>query len=437
MDFNIPIELEIRLKINDFDDKDIGDKIFKPKHVDEKLGDKIYLTDKYELLPENLEKAGFKNDEGEHRSLLSSKTKMRNFLVSMQTGDRDAKGARYAKESIKEQDKKIEENKKKMEEADEDKKAELESIEETLTNEKERLEKKRDEFENKSPENKTASEIIKTNLNFVLKAFFKKKTNIKISPNNFIIYSSGIGEGTLENKERSDKSSKKSDLIKKFTTFNIKIFEEKDKVGRLDLAKVGCKERAERIEKDVFELLGISVDLFKNSTVYNPVNIFNKLREDSTKKDANRDARVRIFETEMREKKANKEARKIVRDKLKKEKRKKRERRNNGTIDDDDVDDVDDVDDGNSDSDDSDDDDVYDRPDRDKKINKLLNKEKKKEKKDRKEKEKKEKKEKKEENDEKRGDDPQKGGYKYSKTKSRKTRRKRTAINRRKTRRKY
>ena len=109
MDYNIPIELEIRLKINDFDDKDIGDKIFKPKHVDEKLGDKIYLTDKYELLPENLEKAGFKNDEGEHRSLLSSKTKMRQFLVSMQTGDRDAKGARYAKESIKEQDKKIEE----------------------------------------------------------------------------------------------------------------------------------------------------------------------------------------------------------------------------------------------------------------------------------------------------------------------------------------
>jgi len=437
MDYNIPIELEIRLKINDFDDKDIGDKIFKPKHVDEKLGDKIYLTDKYELLPENLEKAGFKNDEGEHRSLLSSKTKMRNFLVSMQTGDRDAKGARYAKESIKEQDKKIEENKKKMEEADEDKKAELESIEKALKAEKKRLEKKRDEFENKSPENKTASEIIKTNLNFVLKAFFKKKTNIKISPNNFIIYSSGIGEGTLENKERSDKSSKKSDLIKKFTTFNIKIFEEKDKVGRLDLAKVGCKERAERIEKDVFELLGISVDLFKNSTVYNPVNIFNKLREDSTKKDANRDARVRIFETEMREKKANKEARKIVRDKLKKEKRKKRERRNNGTIDDDDVDDVDDVDDGNSDSDDSDDDDVYDRPDRDKKINKLLNKEKKKEKKDRKEKKEKKEKEKKEENDEKRGDDPQKGGYKYSKTKSRKTRRKRTAINRRKTRRKY
>ena len=428
MDYNIPIELEIRLKINDFDDKDIGDKIFKPKHVDEKLGDKIYLTDKYELLPENLEKAGFKNDEGEHRSLLSSKTKMRQFLVSMQTGDRDAKGARYAKESIKEQDKKIEENKKKIEEADEDKKAELKKIEKTLTNEKERLEKKRDDFENKSPDNKTASEIIKTNLNFVLKAFFKKKTNIKISPNNFIIYSSGIGEGKLENKERSDKSSKKNDLTKKITTFNIKIFEEKDKVGRLDLAKVGCKERAERIEKDVFELLGISVDLFKNSTVYNPVNIFNKLREDSTKKDANRDERVRIFETEMREKKANKEARKIVRDKLKKEKRKKRERRNNGTIDDDA-----DGDDGNSDSDDSDDDDVYDSDDRDKKINKLLNKEKKKEKKEKKDRKEKKRKE----NDEKRGDDPQKGGYKYSKTKSRKTRRKRTAINRRKTRRKY
>ena len=437
MDYNIPIELEIRLKINDFDDKDIGDKIFKPKHVDEKLGDKIYLTDKYELLPENLEKAGFKNDEGEHRSLLSSKTKMRNFLVSMQTGDRDAKGARYAKESIKEQDKKIEENKKKMEEADEDKKAELKKIEKTLTNEKERLEEKRDEFENKSPDNKTASEIIKTNLNFVLKAFFKKKTNIKISPNNFIIYSSGIGEGTLENKERSDKSSKKSDLIKKFTTFNIKIFEEKDKVGRLDLAKVGCKERAERIEKDVFELLGISVDLFKNSTVYNPVNIFNKLREDSTKKDANRDARARAFETAEREKRELREDKRRGKKRAKEGRAKDRKMRDkkNGTIDDD----------GNSDSDDSDDDGVYDRPDRDKKINKLLNKEKKKERKERKEREKREKREKQPDDkqpddkqpDDKQPDDPQKGGYKYSKMKSRKTRRKRTAINRRKTRRKY
>ena len=74
MDYKIPIELEIKLKINDFNKSDIGDKIFKPSHIDEKLGDKLYFTDNYELSPENLDKAGFKNDEEEHRTVLSNKS---------------------------------------------------------------------------------------------------------------------------------------------------------------------------------------------------------------------------------------------------------------------------------------------------------------------------------------------------------------------------
>ena len=436
MDYNIPIELEIRLKINDFSDKDIGDKIFKPKHVDEKLGDKIYLTDKYELLPENLEKAGFKNDQDEHRSLLSSKTKMRQFLVSMQNDDRDAKGARYAKESIEELKKKIAEN-----------------DNEELNNDLEELKKKKKNFIKKIGDNKPTNEIIKTNLKFVLKAFFKKNSNIKISPNNFVIYSSGIGEGVLEDKKDSSQSTK-NDLINKTTTFNIKIIDGKDKVSRLDLAKVGCKERAERIEKDVFELLGISVDLFQNSTAYNPVNIFNKLREDSTKKDAKKDERVRAIEVELRERRANKEAKKIVRDKLKKEKIKLKTRKKDGTIDDDD---------GNSDSDDSDDDyddDANNDPDREKKLNIMLKnekrrvkekkeneKEKKKEnekekkKKNKKENEKEKKKKNKKENEKEKKmeqkDGNQVGGYKYKTVKSRETRRKISHHNNKKTRRKY
>ena len=162
-----------------------------------------------------------------------------------------------------------------------------------------------------SPDDKPRSEIIETNLKFILKTFFANKTNIKISPNDFMIYSSGIGEGKLQDAKDTDKKgSKKSQLIKLTTTFNIKIFEKKDKVGVLDMAKVGCKERAERIEKDVFELLGISVDLFQNSNVYNPVNILNKLRENSSKKDAIREERIRVEKERELEKRERREERK-------------------------------------------------------------------------------------------------------------------------------
>lgn len=390
MDYKIPIELEIKLKINDFNKSDIGDKIFKPSHVDEKLGDKLYFTDNYELSPENLDKAGFKNDEEEHRSVLSNKSKMRQFLVAMQKGDQSAKALRYAEQNLKD--------------ANEKNKADLE--------------KKLEEAKARaSGSSEDKNKIKEANLKFVLKTFFKKNTNIKISPNNFIIYSSGIGEGKLEPaKDTSKKRSSKTELIKKTTTFNIKIFDKKDKVSRLDLAKVGCKERAERIEKDVFELLGISVDLFQNSNVYNPLNIYNKLREDSSNKDAMKDERDRVVLEREREKREEKDAKKRAKKKLKEERDNRRDRQEKETVDyeEDEVE---------EDSDDEDDDDL-DNPES---LSKALRR-------DLKERRKKDRKEKKE-----RKEKEQEGGYKYrgkSGHKGRKTRRK-TPKSKRKTRRKY
>ena len=390
MDYKIPIELEIKLNINDFNKSDIGDKIFKPSHVDEKLGDKLYFTDNYELSPENLDKAGFKNDEEEHRTVLSNKSKMRQFLVAMQKGDQNAKALRYAEQNLKD------------------------------ANEKNRadLEKKLEEAKAKaSGSSEDKNKIKEANLKFVLKTFFKKNTNIKISPNNFIIYSSGIGEGKLEPaKDTSKKRSSKTELIKKTTTFNIKIFDKKDKVSRLDLAKVGCKERAERIEKDVFELLGISVDLFQNSNAYNPLNIYNKLREDSSKKDAMKDERYRVALEREREKRQEKDAKKQAKKELKEERDNTRDRQEKGTVDyeEDEVE---------EDSDDEDDDDL-DNPE-------ALSKALRRDLKERRRKDRKEKKERKEKE--------QEGGYKYrgkSGHKGRKTRRK-TPKSKRKTRRKY
>lgn len=376
MEFKIPKELEIKLTINGFDDSDIGDKIFKPKHVDEKLGDKLYFTDNYELSAENLnkvdlkaDKVDFKNDVDKHRYILSSKSKMRDFMVKMQTGDRGAKGTRYAEQSVKEAQKKLDEAKEKQTKVEEEEITTMEEKLKTAKEEKEKLEKVEERREKEkeiakleeeleaakegndklkgleltlteaketkqkgeavSPDDKLKIEIIKTNLKFILKTFFANKTNIKISPNDFIIYSSGIGKGEIQDaKDTEKKDSKKSQLIKQTTTFNIKIFEKKDKVGVLDMAKVECKERAERIEKDVFELLGISVDLFHNSNVYNPVNILNKLRENSSKKDAIREELIRVEKERELEKREEKSVRKQAKLEAKEE-RKRRAREKN------------------------------------------------------------------------------------------------------------
>ena len=466
MEFKIPKELEIKLTINGFDDSDIGDKIFKPKHVDEKLGDKLYFTDNYELSAENLnkvdlkaDKVDFKNDVDKHRYILSSKSKMREFIVKMQTGDRGAKGARYAEQSVKEANKKLDEAKEKQSKVDE---TEIKSMTKELETAKEEKEKEENVEERREKEKKIAileanleaakegnekfnklqktleaaketltkskagssddklkNEIIKTNLKFILKTFFANKTNIKISPNDFMIYSSGIGTGILhEAKDTEKKGSKKSQLIKQTTTFNIKIFEKKDKVGVLDMAKVGCKERAERIEKDVFELLGISVDLFQNSNVYNPVNILNKLRVNSSKKDAIREERIRVEKERELEKREEKSVRKQAKLEAKEErKRRAREKNKMKGIEADE-----------EEEEDSDDDDDYDI-DNPKDVANFT-------KRDLRHRMKEAKKRRKNNNG---GNGEQKGGYKYrgkSARKDRKTRRK-TPKSNRKTRRKY
>jgi hypothetical protein len=466
MEFKIPKELEIKLKINGFDDSDIGDKIFKPKHVDEKLGDKLYFTDNYELSSDNLDKVDlkvdkvdFKNDVDKHRYILSSKSKMREFIVKMQTGDRGAKGARYAEQSVKEANKKLDEAKEKQSKVDE---TEIKSMTKELETAKEEKEKEENVEERREKEKKIAileanleaakegnekfnklqktleaaketltkskagssddklkNEIIKTNLKFILKTFFANKTNIKISPNDFMIYSSGIGTGILhEAKDTEKKGSKKSQLIKQTTTFNIKIFEKKDKVGVLDMAKVGCKERAERIEKDVFELLGISVDLFQNSNVYNPVNILNKLRVNSSKKDAIREERIRVEKERELEKREEKSVRKQAKLEAKEErKRRAREKNKMKGIEADE-----------EEEEDSDDDDDYDI-DNPKDVANFT-------KRDLRHRMKEAKKRRKNNNG---GNGEQKGGYKYrgkSARKDRKTRRK-TPKSNRKTRRKY
>ena len=486
MEFKIPKELEIKLKINGFDDSDIGDKIFKPKHVDEKLGDKLYFTDNYELSAENLnkvdlkaDKVDFKNDIDKHRYILSSKSKMREFMVKMQTGDRGAKGARYAEQSVKEAKKKFDEAKEKQTKVEDAEITKMEEELKTAKEEKEKLEKEEKVEERRekekeiakleekleaakegnkklkdleetltvaeetkkkgeagSPDDKPRSEIIETNLKFILKTFFANKTNIKISPNDFMIYSSGIGEGKLQDAKDTDKKgSKKSQLIKLTTTFNIKIFEKKDKVGVLDMAKVGCKERAERIEKDVFELLGISVDLFQNSNVYNPVNILNKLRENSSKKDAIREERIRVEKERELEKREEKSVRKQAKLEAKEErKRRAREKNKMKGIEEDEEEEEE------EESDDDDDYDIDNPKDVEKFTKRDLRYRMKEDKKRRKEKKNKGKGTEKEDDAEK---DEQKGGYKYrgkSARKDRKTRRKtrrKTPKSKRKTRRKY
>ena len=493
MEFKIPKELEIKLKINGFDDSDIGDKIFKPKHVDEKLGDKLYFTDNYELSSTNLDKVDlkgdkvdFKNDVDKHRYILSSKSKMRDFMVKMQLGDKGAKGARYAEQSVKEAKKKLDEAKEKQSKVDEteitnmttnletakDEKEKLENVEEKREKEKEiaKLEEKlkaviagnkklkdleetltaaketKERLENgpTDPDVKSRSEIVETNLKFILKTFFANKTNIKLSPNNFTIYSSDIGEGKLEDAKSSDKKgSKKSQLIRLTTTFNIKIFEKKDKVGVLDMAKVGCKERAERIEKDVFELLGISVDLFQNSNVYNPVNILNKLREDSSKKDTIREERIRMAKEREIERREEKAVKKEARAQAKEDERKlDRERKKKlGNEEEEEEEEEEDEDEEDEDSDD--DETNYNNPEEVAKKVKRLSEDSKKEKRKRKKKGKEGKGTEKEnepgDEDEPRKGGGQKGGYKYrgkSPRKAKKTRRK-TPKSKRKTRRKY
>ena len=70
-----------------------------------------------------------------------------------------------------------------------------------------------------------------------------------------------------------------------------------------------------------------------NSNEYNPLNIYNKLREDSVKKDAVREERDRIALEKEREKREEKDAKKRAKKKLKEERDKRRDRIREGTVD--------------------------------------------------------------------------------------------------------
>ena len=56
---------------------------FKPSMIDSELGSDIYFTRKFELSAINLSKAGFNNDVKTQRQVLTSKTKMQEFLTYM------------------------------------------------------------------------------------------------------------------------------------------------------------------------------------------------------------------------------------------------------------------------------------------------------------------------------------------------------------------
>ena len=136
------------------------------------------------------------------------------------------------------------------------------------------------------------------NLNFIKDTFFKSNENINISPNTFVIYSSDYPENNYKleeyNKpkeeiakdERENKEGKQNLSGKVYQiTINIKLIDSKEKLSKIEYAKIGCSERAKRIEKEAFELFGISFNLLQNTNMYNPLAVYEKItRTDQERK---------------------------------------------------------------------------------------------------------------------------------------------------------
>ena len=57
----------------------------------------------------------------------------------------------------------------------------------------------------------------------------------------------------------------------------IKLIDSKEKLSKVEYAKIGCSERAKRIEKEAFELFGISFNLLQNTNMYNPLAVYEKI----------------------------------------------------------------------------------------------------------------------------------------------------------------
>ena len=145
------------------------------------------------------------------------------------------------------------------------------------------------------------------NLNFIKDTFFKSNENINISPNTFVIYSSDypgnnykleeynktkqeIEKDDREKKEEKQKLSGKAYQI----TINIKLIDNKEKLSKVEYAKIGCSERAKRIEKEAFELFGISFNLLQNTNMYNPLAVYEKITR--TDKERKKEDRKKLIE---------------------------------------------------------------------------------------------------------------------------------------------
>ena len=86
------------LKIDKGDEKLKDNNIdFKPSMIDKELGTDLYFTKDFLLSPTNLSKAGFDNNAKTHRQVLSSKSKMHDFLTYMDKNKEKTEGEKETK----------------------------------------------------------------------------------------------------------------------------------------------------------------------------------------------------------------------------------------------------------------------------------------------------------------------------------------------------
>ena len=405
--------LKIKLAIDDLkiyksDDKLKGNNIdFKPSMIDKELGKELYFTRDFLLSPTNLSKAGFDNNAKTHRQVLSSKSKMQEFLTYMDNNKEKTEEEKETNKKTKLEDinKNLEKERtqyehtqiidklkeefsdikneltkkgfksansnektkynddkqqvnnmveklnmlKKTVSSNDFKKEDLINVFDICINLKEKysinddtldffkklkklyntdtslitlheatealsdadkylinkdlnnkIKKNKEEIKEIKVDNKNSNEQIylhdDKNVNFIKDTFFKSNEKIDISPNSFVIYSSACAdctlnpytktkqETTIEDIEKREEKQKISGTTYQIT-INIKLIDSKEKLSKVEYAKIGCSERAKRIEKEAFELFGISFNLLQNTNMYNPLAVYEKItRTDEERK---------------------------------------------------------------------------------------------------------------------------------------------------------
>lgn len=215
--------------------------LFKPKMVDSSLNDIIYFTPKFELTPENLLDAGFNNNTKTHREVLTNEDKMRKFISYM--NDRE-------KRREKEEEKR---------------------------NEEEEKIKKEEEKRNEEENERKLDDIFNKNTKFINTVFLKKNEILKLSDKKqFVIYKSYIDE-------KITKASKPSKGGKYVCTIKIQLLDKSSKLTNLDKAKISCMERAKRIEENADDLFDISLELYKTTNMYNPIEVYKQIRNQTSR----------------------------------------------------------------------------------------------------------------------------------------------------------